>query len=464
MNATTKPVLTVGFNERLSPGRTGIFGTQHLLALTGIWLFPGIIGSALDLTAQEVGWITQGCFFMTGLITILQSSRFLRLPIVQGPTAAFMVALISAGAAFGLGTAFGSMMVAGVIFAVFSLPLRRFGLFGHVSKFATDPIVFGTLFVIIGAQLASVGLSGWFGAPGADGFGWPNFLLSLLTVLAVIAFGVFGGDSVLRRGAVFWGIVLGTLVALVAGRWDFPDLAVAPIVGAPQFLPFGFGVEFSVVILMLLAFLQAGSESMGMYRMVGSWGGEDVEVDRINRGLFTEFLGSVAGAAFGGIGTTSYPENAGIVRMSGIGSRYVTMVAGIVALVLAFIPKVGLFIAGLPSPVLAAASTVLFGIIAISGIQMLSGVVWDELNLMVAAPAFIIALGTQFLPQEIIDSMSPAVASVATNPMMVGIMLLLVLHPLVNLLIRPRLRGRGDDLDATIGQPVHRIPEPAEEV
>lgn len=433
-------ILSVGFDEKLPPGRTALFGIQHILALTGIWLFPTIIGASLDLTHQQVGWITQGCFFMTGLITILQSSRILRLPIVQGPTAAFMVAIIAAGSAFGLGTAFGSMMVAGVIFALLSLPSARFGLFGQISRFATDPIVFGTLFVIIGAQLAAIGVSGWFGIEGAKGFGWPFFLVSVFTVVTILAFNIFGGNSILRRGAIFWGIVGGTIVTAITGLWDLPDLAGVSIVGTPHWLPFGFGVEPSVVILMLLAFLQGGTEAMGMFRLVGSWGNRKIDVATTNRGLFVEFTGSVVGAAFGGIGTTSYPENAAIVRMSGIGSRYVTITAGAIAIVLAFIPKVGLFVAGLPSPVLAAASTVLFGVIAIAGVQMLADVEWDDLNVAVAAPSFIIALGTMFLPDSITGAMGPAAASILTSPMMVGVILLLVLHVIINYGVRPLLR------------------------
>jgi xanthine/uracil permease len=429
-------VLSIGFDEKLPPGKTGLFGVQHILALTGIWLFPSIIGAALGLEAKEVGWITQGCFFMTGLITVLQSSRILRLPIVQGPTAAFMVAIIAAGSSFGLGTAFGSMIVAGAIFALLSLPSRRFGLFGQIARFATDPIVFGTLFVIIGGQLAAIGLSGWFGVSGTEHYGWPFFLVSVGTVLSILLFTIFGGQTLLRRGAIFWGIVTGTVLAAFAGMWNLPDVSGVSLVGTPHLLPFGFAVEWSVVVLMLLAFLQAGTEAMGMFKLVGSWGGREIGVAQTNRGLFVEFTGSVAGAAFGGIGTTSYPENAAIVRMSGVGSRYVTITAGCVAIALSFMPKVGLFVAGLPSPVLAAASTVLFGVIAVSGMQMLGEVEWDDLNVMVAAPAFIIALGTQFIPEDIVAKMSPSVASILTSPMMVGVILLLVLHIVINFGLR----------------------------
>jgi xanthine/uracil permease len=252
------------------------------------------------------------------------------------------------------------------------------------------------------------------------------------TVLAVMGCTILGGRGLVRRASIFWGILAGTVLSASLGLWEIPDLSAVPVLGAPELLPFGCGVDLAAVGLMLLAFLQAGTESMGMYQLIGRWGGEVVDVQRTNRGLFTEFIGSVVGAACGGIGTTSYPENAGIVRVSGIGSRFVTMAAGIMAVVLAFIPKVGLLVAGLPGPVLAAASTVLFGIIALSGIQLLGGVVWDELNLMVAAPAFIIALGTLFLPPEIVAALPPALAGIVTNPMMVGVTLLLVLHVVVN--------------------------------
>ncbi|MDZ7883189.1 MAG: solute carrier family 23 protein [Mycobacterium sp.] len=428
-----KPILAVGFDERLNVPRTALFGIQHLLALTGIWLFPALIGQALDLSGQQTGWLTQGCLFMTGLITILQSSRLLKLPIVQGPTAAFMLAIIAAATTYDLGTAFGSMFVAGLIFTALALPLKNLGLFGHVTKVVAHPLVLGTLLLIIGAQLASIGVSGWFGTGDAT---WPFFLISLVTALAVIGFAVFGGDTVLRRGAVFWGIVSGTLVALVAQQWTLPDLSGAPILAAPQLLPFGFGVAWPAVLLMLVAFLQAGTESAGMYQLVGGWGGERIDVGRTNRGLFAEFAGTAVGSLFCGIGTTSYPENAGIVRMSGIGSRFVTGAAGVAALVLSFVPAVGLFIAGLPLPVLAAASTILFGVIAISGVQMMSTVEWDDLNLMVAAPAFIIALGAAYLPEGVVAELSPSVAGIVTTPMMVGVILLITLHLILNFGVR----------------------------
>ncbi|WP_217592109.1 uracil-xanthine permease family protein [Cohnella sp. GbtcB17] len=430
--------LQVGIEDKLTIGANITYGIQHLLALTGIFLFPVLIGQALGLDSGKIGYMIQACFLTTGIVTILQSGKMLRLPVVQGPTAAFFVAVMSAGASVGLGTAFGSMAVAGIIFMLLAIPIRRFGLIGYVNRFIAPPIVYGTLLIIIGAQLADIGLKNWFGSANSG----MNFAASVVTVVCVLALMIFGGKTIMRRGALLWGIIAGTIFYALFGSANFSAVSHAGWFSLPDLFPFGFGVSVPVVILMLLAFLQASAEAVGMYTLLTKWGKQKLDPERVNRGLFGEFLGCTLGAVFGGLGTTSYPENIGIVRVSGIGSRFVTMTAGIMAVILGLIPKVGMFIASLPGPVLSAASTILFGIIAISGIQMVSKVVWDELNLVVAGSSFIISLGTMYLPADLTAGLPLAVQSVVTQPMLIGVVMLIVLNTIVNVWVRPRLAKR----------------------
>ncbi|MNC47612.1 hypothetical protein D3C75_966790 [compost metagenome] len=92
----------------------------------------------------------------------------------------------------------------------------------------------------------------------------------------------------------------------------------------------------------------------------------------------------------------------------------------------------------------------MFGIIAISGIQMVSKVVWDELNLVVAGSSFIISLGTLYLPESLTSELPFALQSIVTQPMLVGVVLLIVLNALVNFIIRPWLEKRnGVEASAT---------------
>ncbi|SDV46821.1 uracil-xanthine permease family protein [Chitinasiproducens palmae] len=438
MEARQSPLI-VGIEDKLPLGQTLIFAFQHLLALTGIWIFPVIIGHAAGMNNTEIGGLVAACFITTGVVTILQSSRVVRLPVVQGPTAAFFVAVLSSVHTVGLGTAFGSMTVAALIFAALAIPYKKLGLLGLLVRYISPPIVFGTLLVIIGAQLAQIGPMGWFGDSGNPADISASAITTLVTFLVVLICMTLGRQTLVKRGALLWGVIVGTAVYAVLGDYHLPALGETRWLAAPRLYPFGFGVSAPVVLMMLLAFLQAGAEAMGMYTLLCQWGNKPLPVHVVNRGLFTEFLGCALGAAAGGLGTTSYPENVGIIRVTRVGSRYVTLTAGILSLALGLIPKVGLLIASLPAPVLAAACTLLFGIIAMSGIGMLSRIEWDDLNIVVAAPAFIISLGTMYLPKKAVALFPEILQGIVTQPMVVGIVMLIVMNVLVNVWIRPMI-------------------------
>ncbi len=120
-------------------------------------------------------------------------------------------------------------------------------------------------------------------------------------------------------------------------------------------------------------------------------------------------------------------------------------------------PKICVALASLPGPVLAAASTILFGIIALSGVQMLKDVEWDEMNLAVAATSFIIALGSAALPPSLLQTLSPVWRGLVTQPMLVGVVLLVALNLLINGFARPRLnKGKGRQGEASPVRPASR--------
>ncbi len=439
--ATPRAPFTIGFDDPLPPHRSAAYGLQHLLALTGLWVFPTSLGAAVGLGTEDVAKIIQGCFLLTGVVTILSSSRILKLPIVQGPTAALLVALITAGGAYGIDVAFGSMIVAGLLSLVLAFPLFKLGLYGHVARFIANPLVFGTMFLVLGAQLASIGVSGWFTGIGGAGVG-AGVVVAVCAAAAVAACMIFGGSTIVKRLSILIGVAVGTVVAAAIGAWTFPDLSAFPVLGVPQPAPFGLGFAWGAVPIMMVGFMQAAGESMGVYALLGRWSGQRIDVDRANRGLFVEFLGSAVGGLFGGIGSTSYPENSGILRVSGIASRSVTIAAGAISVVLAFLPQLALFLANLPGPALSAAATILFGVITISGVQQLRNVQWDDLNLFVAAVCFIVPIGLQAMPAEVVDAMSPTISGILTSPMMMSTIMLIVLYPLVDLVLRPLLGRR----------------------
>ena len=59
------------------------------------------------------------------------------------------------------------------------------------------------------------------------------------------------------------------------------------------------------------------------------------------------------------------------------------------------------------------------------------------LNVITASVPYIIAIGCMFLPESFTSMLPSAVQSIVTQPMLVGIILLIVLNLLNNSLLRP---------------------------
>ena len=68
----------------------------------------------------------------------------------------------------------------------------------------------------------------------------------------------------------------------------------------------------------------------------------------------------------------------GMLRTTRVGSRYATLAAGILLIVLGGIVKFDMLLVMVPQPVVSAAATLLFGVVFMHGVRMLAMVEWDE--------------------------------------------------------------------------------------
>jgi xanthine/uracil permease len=94
---TTSCIFDVGINDRLTPSQFLLLGLQNVFGMTGMFVFPGFMGRAFNLPAEQIAYLYGMTFIVCGLITILQSTFLLRLPIAQGPYAGSFAALLSVG-------------------------------------------------------------------------------------------------------------------------------------------------------------------------------------------------------------------------------------------------------------------------------------------------------------------------------------------------------------------------------
>jgi xanthine/uracil permease len=428
--APAETVFDVGIDELLSYDQLFILGLQNIFGMTGMFVFPGILGRSFNLAPEQIAYLYGMTFLVCGFVTILQSAMLLRLPIIQGPYAGSFASLLVVGhLGGGLGAAYGSFFVAALVWCVLTVPVAGFSVIGLFSRFLRSPIIAGMIVIFIMIQVSNVALPGWIGLPQSPGFPAVNFLTGALAVAVIIAVSLWGGKF--RRAAILIGLAAGTVCYAIFRPVSLAAVINAPLLVAPQIFPFGFAIQTDLVIVFLLVLLPASIGSMALYQMVGDWGGQSISSSRMSQGVFAIGLGGVLAGLVGGFSTIVYPDNIGMLRTTRVGSRYATLAAGVLLIVLGASIKFDLLLVIVPLPVLAAAATLLFGIVLMHGVHILARVEWDERKFIVAGLAMLVALGGMFLSPEVQAQMPLLVRLVATQPVISGGLTLVVLHALL---------------------------------
>ena len=429
---TAERIFEVGINERMPPSQLVVLGLQNVFGMTGMFVFPGLLGRAFQLPNEQIAYLDGMTFMACGLITILQSVLLLRLPIAQGPYAGSFGALLTIGhlQSGGLGVAFGSFFVASLIWCLLTIPIRGRSVIGLFARQLRLPIISGMIVMLIMIQIASVALPTWIGQPNSPGFPDVNLFSGAVAVLGII-FAMLWGGRRLRRVAILLGLGLGTLAYTLFQPISLDAVIHAPLLVAPQLFPFGIGVRADFVVVFLLVLIPAGMGSMALYQTVADWGQEKLSSGRMSEGVFGVALGSVVAAIWGGLSTIAYPDNIGILRATRVGSRFVTLTAGIFLIVLGACVKFDMLIVIVPISVISGAATLLFGMVFMHGVHILQKVDWDDRHLISAGLAFLVGLGGLFVTPDVMQAMPLVVRLVLQQPVISGGITLVVLHTLL---------------------------------
>jgi uric acid transporter len=361
-------------DERLPVAKLVPLGLQHVLVMyAGSVAVPLIIGRALKLPAEQVALLVNADLFACGIATIIQSFGVgmfgIRLPIMMGVSFAGVSPMLAMAndPAIGLSGILGSVIVAGifgVIIAPFMSSLLRF----------FPPIVTGTTIAVIGISLMRVGINWAAGAaaPTLPGYGDPVNLAIAGFVFLVIVLITKYSKGFLANIAVLLGIVVGFIVSWPIGKVTFTafsnaawlDIVYPFQLTTPTFHLFA-------VITMCLVMVVIMVESTGMFLAMGEMTGKKVEQKILTRGLLTDGLATLIGGIFNTFPYTSFSQNVGLVGVTGVKSRWVTGVGGIILLLLGLVPKLGALVTAVPLCVLGGAGMVMFGIVAAIGIRIL---------------------------------------------------------------------------------------------
>lgn len=350
-------------------------GLQHVLVMyANAVAVPLIVGGALHLPKDQVAMLINADLFACGIATLIQTIGIgpfgIRMPIMMGVTAVAISPMLAMAAMPGVGLTgiYGAVLVGG-LFGLCVTPLVR-----HVLRFF-PAVVTGTIITMIGVVLMRVGVNWAGGGAGSSDFGAAGYLLIAALVLGIILLVIKFAHGFVQNMAVLIGITVGYLVTIALGWTDFSGIGDEPMLRVV--LPLQFGVpEFHLIpcLTMCLVMTIVFIEATGMFLALGAMTGRQVGPEDVQRGLRADSLGTLLGAIFNTFPYVSYSQNVGLVGVTGVYSRWVCVTGGIILLLLGLIPKLAFIVASVPQCVLGGAGFIMFGMVAATGIKILSTV------------------------------------------------------------------------------------------
>lgn len=404
-------------DEKLPAPRLAALGLQHVLVMyAGAIAVPLIVGRALKLTPEQVALLISADLFCCGIVTLIQSfgvTRWfgIKLPVMMGVTFAAVGPMVAFANAMpgvdGARAIFGAIIGAGVI-SMLIAPI--------VSKLLRffPPVVTGTIIAIIGISLMRVGVGWAMGGPAPmaqsvdvpklvamvdaakataeaasapvklpgpipmtnnPGYGALDNMAVAGAVLVFILLLVKYAKGFVANISVLLGIVAGCAVAIAMGKMNFDKVAKAHWFDVVT--PFAFGMptfDIVMILTMTLVMIVVMIESTGMFLALSDLTGKKIDQPALAAGLRTDGLGTLIGGIFNTFPYTSFSQNVGLVGVTGVKSRWVCVAGGVIMIVLGMLPKMAAFVESIPTFVLGGAGLVMFGMVAATGIRILSTV------------------------------------------------------------------------------------------
>ena len=428
--------LTENYSESASTpplGQAVPLGIQHVLAMFASNVTPSIIiagAAGLAFGGAEQIYLIQMAMLFAGIATLFQTIGFgpvgSRLPIMQGTSFAFVSVLFVVAKTQGLGVALTACLIGGIIHFFLGSIIGRI-------RFLFPPLVSGLVILTIGLYLIPVAIK--YAAGGAAKFQMEAASYGSLmhwtvagSVIVVSFILKFWGKGLVSSAALLIGLIAGYVVAWLFGMVNFAGVGKAGLIAIPKFMPYGFEFSLGAVIAVTLICIVSAIETVGDTSGTTKAGaGRDATDEEIAGATYADGLGTAVASIFGGLPNTSFSQNVGIIGMTGIMSRHVVTIAGLILIACGLLPKIGAIVASMPMPVLGGGVIVMFGMVVAAGMNMLSEVKMNRRNMMIIAVSLAVGLGLN-LEQSAVQYLPGVIKTMAVSGLLPTALIAIILN------------------------------------
>ena len=367
--------------------KTPLLGAQMLFVAFGALVLVPIL-TGLD---PNVALFTAG---IGTLIFQLVTKR--QVPIFLASSFAFIAPIAYGVASWGIAATMSGLVAAGLFYVLLSFVIAWRG--DGVINRLVPPVVVAPVIMVIGLNLAPVGVNMALGKSGDGALQLVDPSIALFISMAVLATTVLVsllGKGMLKLIPILIGLTVGYVLSLAFGIVDFSGVEKSPWFAIPSFV---FPVFHWEAILFILPIAIAPAvEHIGDITAISNITGKNfLAKPGLKRTLLGDGLATSAAAMLGGPPNTTYSEVTGAVALTKSFNPVIMTWAAFFAITLSFMGKTGAILSTIPVPVMGGIMVLLFGTIAVIGLRTLVTAQVDlstSKNLAIVAVVLVFGLG-----------------------------------------------------------------------
>ncbi|MGD9043203.1 MAG: uracil-xanthine permease family protein [Desulfobacterales bacterium] len=365
--------------------KEGLFSVQILLVAFGALITVPVL-TGLD---PNVALFTAG---VGTLIFHFTTKRVI--PVFLASSFAYTAPILVATKTWGIPAALGGLAVAGLVYLAISGVIKWRG--RQVIETLFPPVVVGPVIMVIGLMLAPVAVSMALGKANPENL-IPEksaLLIAMTSMVATVSAFLFARGT-LKLIPILCGLGSGYLVSIASGIIDFSIVADAPWIAFP-----GFGLpefKFDAIVFLVPAAIVPVIVHFGDILAIGEVTEHNYLIDPgAHRTLLGNGIASIFAACVGGPPVRIYAEVTGTVATLKRFEPALMVWAAILAIVLAFLGKLGALLQTIPTPVSGGLLIIFSGALVVIGINCLKKTqteLTDLRNLLIVALILVFGIG-----------------------------------------------------------------------
>jgi xanthine permease XanP len=390
-------------NEVPPPTHLIISSIQHVLLMFVALGFPVVFASQINASPELTASLITFSMLAAGLGSIIQSvgipfigSGYL-CPNVCGPS--YLSLSLSAAWIGGLPLMRGMIIIAGLVEMLLAPVVQKLR-----KVFPT--FIIGLVVAMVGISVIKVSVTSLFDLSfHGDAINGIDVTVGFISLLIMVLCNIWGKGYV-KMYCLLIGMMAGWIISLILIPENWHNLMIIkdkpifafPTIGAEfKTITFDFKMLIPFVVIAISGSLKSFGNLLAAQK-ISEPDLKETDFGPIRKGLLADGFSTALAGLLGGLAVDTSSSNVGLAGATKVVSRWISVVAGVIFVILAFFPQITAALSVMPKPVLGAALIFAGCFMICTGFQEMFSEGWDPRKTFVAGISIFLGLSTAFLP------------------------------------------------------------------